>query len=415
MSVLGRNRHSLSGKLVFLRSIQPPPDLAKSRILIVDDEEGVAGPLQRLLLRAGYQDVTVCLSSLDASDEFRNHRPDMVILDVHMPIQDGFSVMAELFPEIDPDDHVPIVMITGDTNPEIQQRALSLGVTDFLNKPFESVTVLLRLKNLLEAQRVHRELRASRDSLEQRVAGRTRDLAQAQIEILRRLALAAEYRDDVTGHHAERVGVLSALIADALGLGPETVRLIRRAAPLHDVGKIGIPDAILMKPGPLTSAEFGVMKTHTTMGARILSGSRFPLLQEAQTIALSHHERWEGAGYPHGIRGEEIPLPGRIVAVADVFDSLCHERPYKPARPVETAIEVVTAGSGNHFDPEVVAAFLQVAGSGTLVDVERLITSVHEFGLPGWDDVGEAVEMASVVEEARAASATMRDVLELGR
>lgn len=359
----------------------------------MDDEEGVAGPLKRLLLRAGYVDVTVCLDSAAAAAAFKRRQPDLLILDVHMPERDGFAVLEDLFPEIDPEDSLPIVMITGDQDPEVQQRALALGVTEFLTKPFESITVLLRIKNLLQAQRVHREMRSRKETLELRVRERTRDLAQAQVEILRRLALAAEYRDDVTGRHAERVGVLSALIADALGLGGDAVRLIRRAGPLHDVGKIGIPDAILMKPGPLTSAEFGVMKTHTTMGGRILSGSRFPVLQAAKTIALSHHERWEGSGYPKGIRGEDIPLHGRIVAVADVFDSLCHERPYKPARPVSTAIEVVTAGAGNHFDPKIVAAFLEVAGDGALVDVERLTNSVSEFGLPGWEEeIDESVE-----------------------
>ncbi len=376
-----------------MRQVQPIPELAKRRILIVDDEEGVAGPLQRLLQRAGYSDVTVCLNSAEAAAEFTRQQSDLLILDVHMPQRDGFAVMEDLFPEIDPDDYLPIVMITGDQDPEVQQRALTVGVTEFLTKPFEATTVLLRIGNLLEAQRVHREMRSRKDTLELRVQERTKDLAQAQIEILRRLALAAEYRDDVTGHHAERVGVLSALIADALGLGADAVRLIRRAAPLHDVGKIGIPDSILMKPGPLTSAEFGIMKTHTTMGGRILSGSRFPLLRAAKVIALSHHERWDGSGYPIGRSGEDIPLNGRIVAIADVFDSLCHERPYKPARPVSTAVEVIKAGAGNHFDPKVVDAFLGVVGDGALVDVERLIGSVYEFGLPSWEDTVEAAEL----------------------
>ena len=209
---------------------------------------------------------------------------------------------------------------------------------------------------------------------------RTRALAEAQVEILRRLALAAEYRDDVTGHHAERVGVLSALISDAMGLEPEVVRLIRRAAPLHDVGKIGIPDAILMKPGPLSSAEFEVMKTHTTIGGRILSGSSFEVLQVARTIALSHHERWDGDGYTPGLAGEAIPLVGRIVAVADVFDSLCHERPYKPARPAREAIDIISHSSGTAFDPTVADAFLSVAGTHALIDVDMLISSAEELG-----------------------------------
>ncbi|MDH3223357.1 MAG: response regulator, partial [Gemmatimonadota bacterium] len=274
-------------------SIYPPEELKRARILIIDDEETVTGPLERMIRSAGYVDVRVHRDAETAVQAFRDARPDLVFLDVHMPVRNGLDILTELSKEISKEAGVRIVVITGDPDPAVQEHALAHGATDFLAKPFESIIVLLRLRNHLQSLHAERELRREKGSLEERVVQRTRALAEAQVEILRRLALAAEYRDDVTGHHAERVGVLSALIADAMGLDADLVRLIRRAAPLHDVGKIGIPDAILMKPGPLSSAEFEVMKTHTTIGGRILSGSRFEVLQVARTIALSHHERWD--------------------------------------------------------------------------------------------------------------------------
>jgi HD-GYP domain-containing protein (c-di-GMP phosphodiesterase class II) len=192
------------------------------------------------------------------------------------------------------------------------------------------------------------------------VAERTRDLEQARLEILDRLAIAAEYRDDATQEHAWRLGRTSALLALGLGLPDREVELIRRAAPLHDIGKIGIPDAILLKPGRLTYEEFEQIKTHTTIGAEILSGSRSQLLGMAERIALTHHERWDGRGYPRGLAGEQIPLPGRIVAVADVFDALTHERPYKPAWSLQEAVAEIPSQAGGQFDPDVVGAFLQL-------------------------------------------------------
>ena len=382
-------------------SIYPPEELKRARILIIDDEETVTGPLERMIRSAGYVDVRVHRDAETAVQAFRDARPDLVFLDVHMPVRNGLDILTELSKEISKEAGVRIVVITGDPDPAVQEHALAHGATDFLAKPFESIIVLLRLRNHLQSLHAERELRREKGSLEERVVQRTRALAEAQVEILRRLALAAEYRDDVTGHHAERVGVLSALIADAMGLDADLVRLIRRAAPLHDVGKIGIPDAILMKPGPLSSAEFEVMKTHTTIGGRILSGSRFEVLQVARTIALSHHERWDGDGYTPGLDGDSIPLVGRIVAVADVFDSLCHERPYKAARPAREAVEVITLASGTAFDPAVVEAFLTVASRHALIDVDMLISSAEELG-PG---------TASPVESPHVGDLTARETL----
>lgn len=195
--------------------------------------------------------------------------------------------------------------------------------------------------------------------LEHRVKARTADLEEAQLEILERLALAAEFRDDETGQHTQRVGRTAAILARALDLPSEQVKLIQGGAPLHDMGKLGIPDEILRKPGKLTAQEFEIMKTHTTIGAQILSGSRFPILQMAEEIALTHHERWDGTGYA-GLAGERIPLSGRIVAIADVFDALTNDRVYRKAMPLEEALAEIELQRGQHFDPEMVDAFLQI-------------------------------------------------------
>jgi putative two-component system response regulator len=228
------------------------------------------------------------------------------------------------------------------------------GASDFPIKPY-SQTELLRVWNLLEVQRHDSRLREL--NLEQQLAEGTRDLEQARLEMLVHLALAAEYRDDDTQEHAWRVGRTSGLLALALGFPDTQVELIWRAAPLHDIGKIGIPDAILLNPGKLTPTEFAVMKTHVTIGAEILAGSQSPLLRLAERIALTHHERWDGRGYPRRQRGEKIPLAGRIVAVADVFDALTHERPYKKASAVSSAVAEILSQRGRQFDPGVVDAF----------------------------------------------------------
>ncbi len=347
-------------------------DLKNARILVVDDEDANVRALDRLLAKAGYRFVEATTDSREAVTLFRTVEPDLVLLDLQMPHMDGFQVMRALQPFIPANAYLPILILTGNQEQEVRQRALSSGAKDFVTKPFEVTEVLLRIRNLLETRCLHSQLARHNVTLEEKVRERTRELAEAQEEILKRLALAAEYRDDVTGRHAERVGVLSSLIAETLGLHREEVKLLRQAAPLHDVGKIGIPDAILMKAGKLTPAEFEVMKSHTEIGARILSGSRFPLLQMARDIAQFHHERWDGRGYNPGTGGDLIPLVGRIVAVADAFDTLTHERPYKPAAPLDYALSIILGDRGSHFDPRVVDAFFQVVREGRLRDLNPL-------------------------------------------
>jgi putative two-component system response regulator len=230
------------------------PELAQSRILAVDDEEDNVRVLGQMLRWAGYQNLDLTSDPTEAVRLFESNAPDLILLDLHMPVLDGFGVMDRL--RVQPGDWVPFLILTGDLDPEIRERALSAGARDFVLKPFDVGEVLQRIKNLLETRHLHLRLRRQNEELEEKVRDRTARLAETQVEILHRLALAAEYRDDVTGEHAERVGATAALIAEEMGLGAELVELMRRAAPLHDVGKIAIPDAILMKPGPLTPAEF---------------------------------------------------------------------------------------------------------------------------------------------------------------
>ena len=340
----------------------PEPMLVKgfkqARILIVDDEPANVDLLRRLLERAGFTRLDSTNDPREAAAMFQRLGPDLVLLDLHMPHMDGLEVIDELN-QLGHETYLPILMLTGDMAPEARREALSRGAKDFVNKPFHADEVLLRIRTLLETRFLYLQIQSQNQMLEAKVLERTQELEAAQIEILERLARAAEFRDDNTGHHTERVGQMAALLAQELGLHEAQVTLIRQAAPLHDVGKIGIPDSVLLKLGKLTDEEFTLVKTHTTIGARILSGSRFGLLKLAEEIAFSHHERWDGSGY-EGMVGEDIPLAGRIVATADVFDALTQKRPYKAAWPVGDAVAEITRQRGRQFDPAIVDAFLRV-------------------------------------------------------
>jgi len=329
-----------------------------ARILIVDDQPSNVMLLEGILQEEDFTASRGLTDSRQALPVFLEYQPDLILLDLQMPYLNGFEVMKQLRGRVPPGTFLPILMLTADITPESKRHALAEGATDFLTKPFDNTEVVLRIRNLLQTRSLHLQLQDQNQVLEQKVRERTLELEQTQVEILERLALASEYRDDDTGEHTKRVGHMSAQIAQTLGLLEEEVELIRRAAPLHDVGKIAIPDSILLKPGKLTPEEFEQMKTHTTIGAKMLSGGRFPLLQMAEEIALTHHERWDGTGYLK-LHGETIPLVGRIVAVADVFDALTNERPYKKAWPRNEAIEEIQRQGGRQFDPRVVEAFLK--------------------------------------------------------
>ena len=357
-----------------------------ARLLVVDDEPSNVLVMRRLLERAGFGQIETTSDSREVVKIYIDTRPDLILLDLHMPHVGGLEVLDRLN-EIAENSFLPVLMMTGDLAPEARQQALSRGAKDFVTKPFHADEVLLRIRTLLETRFLYFQVQSQNQILEAKVRERTRELEAAQLEIIERLARAAEFRDDNTGQHTERVGQMAAVLARQLGLSDAEVSLIRRAAPLHDVGKIGIPDSILLKLGKLTLDEFQQVKTHTTIGARILSGSRFNVLRIAEEIAFSHHERWDGDGYL-GLTGEQIPLAGRIVAVADVFDALTQKRPYKDPWPVADAVEEITRQRGLQFDPEVVDAFLRVIEQAPQPDVHDAVS--HRGSGPSGSQPGMA-------------------------
>jgi putative two-component system response regulator len=243
---------------------------------------------------------------------------------------------------------------------ETRLKALDMGAKDFLEKPFDRLEAMTRIQNMLEVRLLHNEVRNQNRVLEERVKERTIDLINTQREILRRLGKASEYRDDDTGFHINRMSQYCQLIAKSADMSDRFSDMILDISAMHDIGKIGIPDSILLKPDKLNNDEFEIMKTHTIIGADILSGSDSPILRLAESIALTHHERWDGSGYPNGLAGESIPIEGRICALADVFDALTSIRPYKSAWSVENAVAEMEKGRGSHFDPKLFDVFIKV-------------------------------------------------------
>ena len=331
-----------------------------ARILIVEDDPSIVLLLEWLLRQEGYERVRSTGDAREVGALFDLYQPDLVLLDLHLPYRSGLAVLEEIIDKVPGDGYLPVLVLTGDVSTEARERALTSGAKDFLRKPFDQMEVLLRIENLLETRFLHRRLEERKSELEKEVEARTRELEAAQVEILDRLTTAVEMHDDITGHHTRRVGESAARMAAILGLPDEEVDLIRRAAPLHDVGKVGIPDTLLKKAGPLTEEEFGLVKTHTLIGGRMLEGGGSRLMTVARTIAISHHERWDGTGYPHGLSGEDIPLSARIVALADFCDALAHDRPYRKAWPRERIEEEIRRQRGTHFDPDVVDAFFDL-------------------------------------------------------
>jgi putative two-component system response regulator len=337
-----------------------PRDPTDATIVFVDDEEVNLTLLGRILRRQGYERLVSSDDPRRVPDLVAEHGADLLITDIHMPGLDGMELISQVVAARPEDDWFPIAVITADLSPEAEKEALSRGAKDFITKPFKAIQIQLRVRNLLQTRFLHEALRRHNERLEDLVQDRTRELETARLDLLERLALAAEFRDYVTGRHTQRVGELAALLATELGMRRDQIELLRRAAPLHDVGKIGIPDAILLKPGRLDGEEYATMKEHVDVGVRLLAEGQSELMILAEQVALTHHERWDGSGYPRGLAGDDIPLVGQIVAVADVFDTLVNVRPYKSAWPVEAAVAEIRRKSGSWFAPRLVEAFMTV-------------------------------------------------------
>lgn len=314
------------------------------QIVAVDDTSVNLTLLATILASADYDNVLCISDPYKVEEELSRNPPDLLFLDLHMPGRDGFEILAGLAPQVRGPDMLPVCVITADSDIKVRRQALQMGARDFIVKPIDAIEVLMRTRNLLEARWLQQHLRY--------------ELERSGFENLERLAHIAESRDSHDYEHATRVGALARRIAEAMGLGSQFAAMIRETAALHDVGKIVIPDSILRKPGPLTPEEFAVIRTHTTVGAEMFGTvTHSETIAMAATIARSHHERWDGTGYPDGLGGEQIPIAARIVAVADVFDALVTNRPYRDALTDAEAIAVIDAGSGMQFDPDAVEAF----------------------------------------------------------
>ena len=329
------------------------------RILIVDDEPVNVTLLEQMLEAAGYTDVHSTTDPRVVLDRHRDECFDLILLDIRMPHLSGIQVMENLAGEIG-DDHVPILVLTAQTDDATRVEALRTGANDFLTKPFQHWEVLLRIRNMLVTRALHKRQRVRADELEEKVRSRTVELRDTQLEVVRRLGRAGEYRDNETGAHVIRMSRSCQLLARAAGLSEDHAELILYATPMHDVGKIGIPDHILLKPGRLDPEERRIMETHTRIGADIIGDHSSDVLRMARVVAQSHHEKWDGTGYPNGLAGDAIPLESRIAAICDVFDALTSERPYKEAWPVERAVGFIQDQIGRHFDPRLGPLFLGI-------------------------------------------------------
>lgn len=368
-------------------SVPPQPDATlgswskkSAKVAIIDDEQINVDVVKLHLQLDGYQDFHCFSDPVEALSNLAAAAPDIVLLDIQMPKLNGLDLLKSIRNH-GTNANVPVVMMSAINDKNTRKQAWELGATDFIHKPVDEIELIARVGNVLASKSYEKQLRQYSKSLENMVFERTKDLEASRKEIIHCLACAGEYRDDDTGNHVIRVGMYARIIGAELGLPPQQVDALESAAQLHDIGKIGIPDAILLKPGRLTDEEFefiqrhcgfgkkiiqplgpresSMVGEHSEIGAKILSRASSPILQLASTIALTHHERWDGTGYPLGLAGEDIPLEGRITAVADVFDALSSKRVYKEALPIAECFDIISQGSGSQFDPDCVDAFFR--------------------------------------------------------
>lgn len=333
-------------------------NIKEAKILIVDDQPANVTLIEKMLDIDGYLNVISTTDPTQVESIYMEQNSDLVLLDLNMPVMDGYEVLTRIR-EVDP-DYPPIIVLTAQSDRESRIKALDLGARDFLAKPFDRVELMTRIRNMLEVRIMTKAMKNQNIILDGKVKERTQELNDTRLEVIRRLGRAAEYRDDMTGYHIIRMSRYSQQLALAAGMSEQEAETVLNASPMHDIGKIGIPDSVLMKPGKLDPDEWEVMKTHVDIGVEILSGSDFNLMNMAAEIAQSHHEKWDGTGYPGGLVGEDIPLTGRVVAIADVFDALTTERPYKKAWPVDETVEFLKEQSGKHFDPKLVELFIGI-------------------------------------------------------
>jgi len=353
--------------------INPPGAEAEAKtqkIMVVDDEILNRKLVEAMLKPQGYE-VILAVDGEDCLAKVEENPPDLILMDIMMPNMNGFEVVTRLKAK-EKLALIPIVMVTALQDVGDRVKALEVGADDFLTKPVDRMELRARVRSLLKVKAYNDHMVNYRQELESEVAKQTLELKNASLKIadahsrlrdasletIFRLARAAEYKDEDTGNHIISMSRISAFLAERLGLNSVVVERILYASPMHDIGKIGIPDRILTKNGPLNDDEWSLMRMHTVFGGQILEGSNIGFLRLGEVIALTHHEKWDGSGYPNGLTGNQIPLAGRIVAVADVFDALMSKRPYKPPLTIDQTVDIIKAGRGTHFDPAVVDVFM---------------------------------------------------------
>ncbi len=344
-----------------------------ARILIVDDEPVNLKLLDKMLSAQGYSNLVLIQDPRQVIDIYQQQPTDLILLDINMPHLDGFAVLEQL-KALDAPLLPPVVILTAQHGQDFLLRALNAGARDFVTKPFDRNELLARVRNMLDAHLAHRLVYDQKDVLDEMVKIRTEELCRTRLQVVQRLGRAAEFRDNETGNHILRMSHISALLAKSIGWNEADCELMLHASPMHDIGKIGIPDHILLKPGKFEPGEWEIMKTHAVIGAKILEGDDSDLMKCAREIAVTHHEKWNGTGYPYGLSGEAIPLSGRIAALADVFDALTSVRPYKKAWTVEDAIGLIKDNSGTQFDPNLVQVFLE--------QLPKILKICQEFSEP---------------------------------
>jgi len=337
----------------------------RAKILVADDEQVNRDVMGSVLEMLGYE-VLLAGDGNQALESALSNMPDLILMDIMMPGLNGLEVTKKLKEE-PPTKIIPIVIVSGMSDIPDRVKAMDAGADDFLNKPVDATELKARIRSLLKVKAYNDYMVDYQKELEQAVAQRTIQLKaslekikSASLEAIYRLSLAAEYKNKETGDHIKRVSHYAEAIAERMGLGRATIEAILYATPMHDVGKIGIPDHILLKPGKHDQQEWEIMKQHTVIGARIMEGSGYGFIRLASVIALTHHERWDGSGYPRGLKGRKIPLAGRIAALADFFDAMTSERPYREGvHSSESTVDIIKQNSGSHFDPEVVECFMK--------------------------------------------------------
>ena len=337
----------------------------KPVILVVDDQVQNIELLEAHLVPHGYE-IIRAVNGEDALDKLSGNQIDLILLDIMMPGMDGFEVTRRVR-QSKKNHLLPVILVTALWETEDRIKGIEAGCDDFISKPIDKLELLARIRSLLKVKDYNDLMLNYRTELESEVTARTEQLNQAllrlktaSLDTIYRLSMASEYKDEDTGAHIKRMSRYSAAVARRMGLDENIIETILYAAPMHDLGKIGIPDQILMKPGKLDLAEWKIMKMHTVIGAKILQGSDAEFIKLGESIALSHHEKWDGSGYPNGDKGLEIPIAGRIVAIADVFDALTSKRPYKEPFTIEKSLAIVKKERGTHFDPDVVDAFFDI-------------------------------------------------------